>query len=84
MTKQEFWKDGESTAKGGISYRCDISQFVKKLIDQGLNPVGIIIDPDNSWNVEFVCEALEDNPQEFKVNERKKEEGERVKTSKTK
>lgn len=49
----EFWKDGEYAARGGYFVRSEIKTFLNKLIDNGLEPVGIIVDLE-SFNVEII------------------------------
>lgn len=49
----EFWKDGDYTAKGGYFVRSEIKTFLNKLVDNGLEPVGIIVDLE-SFNVEVI------------------------------
>lgn len=49
----EFWKDGEYVAKGGYFVRSEIKTFFKKLLDVGLEPVGIIVDLE-SFNLEVI------------------------------
>jgi hypothetical protein len=49
----EFWKDGEYAAKGGYFVRSEIKTFLNKLIDNGLEPVGLIVDLE-SFNLEVI------------------------------
>lgn len=49
----EFWKDGEYAARGGYFVRSEIKTFLNKLIDNGLEPVGIIVDLE-SFNLEVI------------------------------
>jgi len=49
----EFWKDGGYAAKGGYFVRSEIKTFLNKLIDNGLEPVGIIVDLE-SFNLEVI------------------------------
>jgi hypothetical protein len=49
----EFWKDGEYTARGGYFIRNNLKEFFGKLIDNNLEPVGIIVDLD-SFNMEII------------------------------
>jgi|Laugresp1bdmlbsn_1035097.scaffolds.fasta_scaffold67169_2 hypothetical protein len=49
----EFWKDGEYNARGGYFIRSEIKTFLNKLIESGLEPVGIIADLD-SFNLEVI------------------------------
>lgn len=49
----EFWKDGEYAAKGGYFVRSEIKTFLNKLVDSGLEPVGIIVDLE-SFNLEVI------------------------------
>jgi len=49
----EFWKDGDYAAKGGYFIRSDLKQFFGKLINEGLEPVGIIVDLE-SFNLEVI------------------------------
>lgn len=49
----EFWKDGEYTARGGYFVRSKIKTFLNKLIENGLEPAGIIVDLE-SFNVEVI------------------------------
>lgn len=49
----EFWKDGDYNARGGYFIRSEIKTFLQKLVDEGLEPVGIIVDFD-SFNVEVI------------------------------
>ena len=49
----EFWKDGDYTAKGGYFIRSEIKTFLNKLIDNGLEPVGLIVDLE-SFNLEVI------------------------------
>lgn len=49
----ELWKDGNYTAKGGYFVRSEIKTFFNKLIDNGLEPVGIIVDLE-SFNLEVI------------------------------
>jgi hypothetical protein len=51
--KIEFWKDGEYVAEGGYFIRCDLKQFMNKLIEDGKEPVGIILDLE-SFNLEVI------------------------------
>lgn len=51
--KIEFWKDGDYTAKGGYFIRSEIKTFLNKLIDNGLEPVGIVVDLE-SFNLEVI------------------------------
>lgn len=51
--KLEFWVDGEYNARGGYFIRNNLKDFFKMIIDQGLEPVGIIVDMD-SYNLEVV------------------------------
>ncbi len=41
--KIEFWKDGSYNAKGGYFIKNNLKEFFGKLIDSGLEPVGIIV-----------------------------------------
>tara|TARA_R100000353_G_C6473628_1_gene187244 strand:+ start:440 stop:637 length:198 start_codon:yes stop_codon:yes gene_type:complete len=56
MERLIFWdlqKSQPNTPyKGGWYVRSEISDFVKRLIDQGEEVVGIVI--DDSYNVEFI------------------------------
>jgi hypothetical protein len=49
----EFWKDGEYTAKGGYFIRNSLRDFFEKLIDSGLEPVGVLVDM-KSYNLEVI------------------------------
>jgi hypothetical protein len=49
----EFWKDGDYAAKGGYFVRSEIKTFLNKLVDSGLEPVGIIVDLE-SFNLEVI------------------------------
>lgn len=49
----EFWKDGEYAVKGGYFVRSEIKTFLNKLIDNGLEPVGLIVDLE-SFNLEVI------------------------------
>ena len=49
----EFWKDGEYTARGGYFVRSEIKTFLNKLIENGLEPVGLIVDLE-SFNLEVI------------------------------
>lgn len=49
----EFWKDGEYTATGGYFVRNEMKTFLQKLVDEGLEPVGIIVD-FGSFNIEVI------------------------------
>lgn len=49
----EFWKDGKYTAKGGYFIRSEIKTFLNKLIDNRLEPVGLIVDLE-SFNLEVI------------------------------
>lgn len=49
----EFWKDGEYAARGGYFIRNSLKDFFEKLIDSGLEPVGIIVDME-SYNLEVI------------------------------
>jgi hypothetical protein len=49
----EFWKEGDYTAKGGYFVRSEIKTFLNKLVDNGLEPVGIIVDLE-SFNIEII------------------------------
>jgi hypothetical protein len=49
----EFWKDGEYAARGGYFVRSEIKTFLNKLVDSGLEPVGIIVDLE-SFNLEVI------------------------------
>lgn len=49
----EFWKDGEYNARGGYFIRNNLKEFFGKLIENGLEPVGIIVDLD-----EFLLEVI--------------------------
>jgi hypothetical protein len=49
----EFWKDGDYAAKGGYFVRSEIKTFLNKLIDNGLEPVGLIVDLE-SFNLEVI------------------------------
>ena len=49
----EFWKDGDYAARGGYFVRSEIKTFLNKLVDNGLEPVGIIVDLE-SFNVEVI------------------------------
>jgi len=49
----EFWKDSEYNARGGYFIRSEIKTFLNKLIESGLEPVGIIADLD-SFNLEVI------------------------------
>jgi hypothetical protein len=51
--KLEFWLDGEYTARGGYFVRNDLKQFFGKLIENGLEPVGIIVNLE-SFNLEVI------------------------------
>lgn len=41
--KIEFWKDGGYNARGGYFIKNNLKEFFGKLIDSGLEPVGIIV-----------------------------------------
>jgi hypothetical protein len=49
----EFWKDGEYAARGGYFIRNNLKEFFGKLIENGLEPVGIIVDLE-SFNLEVI------------------------------
>jgi hypothetical protein len=49
----EFWKDGDYAARGGYFVRSEIKTFLNKLVDNGLEPVGIIVDLE-SFNLEVI------------------------------
>lgn len=49
----EFWKDGDYTARGGYFIRSEIKTFLNKLIENGLEPVGLIVDLE-SFNLEVI------------------------------
>jgi hypothetical protein len=49
----EFWKDGNYNAKGGYFIRSEIKTFLNKLIENGLEPVGLIVDLE-SFNLEVI------------------------------
>ena len=49
----EFWKDGEYNARGGYFIRNNLKEFFGKLIENGLEPVGIIVDLE-SFNLEVI------------------------------
>ena len=49
----EFWKDGEYAARGGYFIRNNLKEFFDKLIENGLEPVGIIVDLE-SFNLEVI------------------------------
>ncbi len=49
----EFWKDGSYNARGGYFIRNNLKEFFGKLIESGLEPVGIIVDLE-SFNLEVV------------------------------
>jgi hypothetical protein len=49
----EFWKDGDYAARGGYFVRSEIKTFLNKLIENGLEPVGIIVDLE-SFNLEVI------------------------------
>jgi len=49
----QFWKDGDYTVKGGYFIRSEIKTFLNKLVDNGLEPVGIIVDLE-SFNLEVI------------------------------
>ncbi len=55
-----FWKDGDYSAKGGYFVRNDLKNFLKTLVDAGLEPVGIKVDME-SFNLEVIVKADEDN-----------------------
>jgi hypothetical protein len=48
-----FWTDGDYIAKGGIYVRNNLKDFIKQLIESGLEPVGIKVDLD-SYNLEII------------------------------
>lgn len=49
----EFWKDGDYKARGGYFIRNNLKEFFGKLIDSGLEPVGLIVDLE-SFNLEVI------------------------------
>lgn len=49
----EFWKDGEYNARGGYYIRNGIKDFLNMLIENNLEPVGIIVNLDE-MNLEVV------------------------------
>ena len=49
----EFWKDGDYNARGGYFIRNNLKEFFGKLIDSGLEPVGLIVDLE-SFNLEVI------------------------------
>lgn len=49
----ELWKDGDYNARGGYFVRSEIKTFFNKLIESGLEPVGIIVDLE-SFNLEVI------------------------------
>jgi hypothetical protein len=51
--KLEFWKDGEYKARGGYFIRNNLKDFFGKIIENGLEPVGIIVDLE-SFNLEVI------------------------------
>lgn len=53
QNKIELWKDGSYKARGGYFIRNNLKEFFSKLIENGLEPVGIIVDLD-SLNLEVI------------------------------
>jgi hypothetical protein len=49
----EFWKDGDYNARGGYFIRNNLKEFFNKLIENGLEPVGLIVDLE-SFNLEVI------------------------------
>jgi hypothetical protein len=49
----EFWEGGGYNVKGGYFVRSEIKTFLNKLIENGLEPVGIIVDLE-SFNLEVI------------------------------
>lgn len=49
----EFWKDGDYNARGGYFIRNNLKEFFGKLIESGLEPVGLIVDLE-SFNLEVI------------------------------
>ena len=47
QNKIELWKDGNYKARGGYFIRNDLKAFFNQLIENGLEPVGIIVDLDS-------------------------------------
>jgi len=61
MNELIFWKEDfeeGGQAKGGYFYRDELKDFLKKIIDKGEEPVGIIVDMD-SYNLEIITRIKE-------------------------
>ena len=65
MDKKLFFDDSfKGIAKGGMYIRNDLFKFFKRLSDDGIRPVGIVV--EDGWNLEIITEVKED---ENKINE---------------
>ena len=60
MSKHFFWKDTYvegSVAEGGLFVRTDLGTLFDKIRKQsGREIIGFIIDDEDPWNLEFLCQ----------------------------
>ena len=58
---QIFWLDKwQGKAKSGAYTRCNLNDCIKIMNDAGAKVVGIKIDFDGGWNLEFIIEGDSD------------------------
>ena len=50
-----FWKDGNYNTRGGTFVRNGLKVVMNRIIENGGNPVGIVVDM-NSFNLEILIE----------------------------
>lgn len=63
MEEEIFWKDGDYEAQGGIFVRNELGPFFKILIEKGIEPVGIKVNPE-SRNLEIIIKKQTENGSE--------------------
>lgn len=56
-----FWLDNyEGTAQGGFYTRCNLKEHIQHFKEKGYKVVGIKPCEENWWNLQFICERIED------------------------
>ena len=56
-----FWLDDyQGKAIGGYYVRCNLKQHIEQFKKQGFKVVGIKVCEDSNWNLQFICEKIEE------------------------
>ena len=54
-----FWLDNyDGKAMGGYYVRCNLKEHIEHFKEQGFKVVGIKCSEDSNWNLQFICEEL--------------------------